>query len=429
MKSMTLSLSFVVLSMLLGCSMESPSSVDDSTRTAYFVLDDQLARLKADFNAMEGKIRLVFISGPSCGICLRGLDDLNNSIVAAIQRDPRIHTFVIHVPTLGAEEKHAAASVTLMEGPRVTHYWDESGQSGLEFQEALDISFYAWDVWMIYEAGARWEQKLPAPNYWEHQLVFLPKETLLDASRFADAVRQRLSVLPPASEAARTAEAQLNDPQIMRVAQPRGVMIEHNHRSRGGYQNLKRIAAINYDGVAQIDDRSYSLKVETRRPHHYRRVLDDGEREAIVSWDGTEATRQGELYGLPAEYLNEVLTSYHIDGLMTDFKINGNQVWRLGMKKLDDRLPWLMEAELANGRTWHIYVDSHTGDAFRATLLDSQGEETIALEYSDYKDVDGYRLPHRIQYFDGGRLLATDRFDKIEVQTMSPDTLAKGNLK
>jgi len=54
---------------------------------------------------------------------------------------------------------------------------------------------------------------------------------------------------------------------------------------------------------------------------------------------------------------------------MTDWKAKGHQVWRLGMKKFGDRLPWVMEAELSNVQVWNIYIDSHTGDAFRHSLI------------------------------------------------------------
>ncbi len=78
-----------------------------------------------------------------------------------------------------------------------------------------------------------------------------------------------------------------------------------------------------------------------------------------------------------------------------------------------------MEAELTNGRTWQIYVDSHTGDAFRQALMGADGQEKIVLEFDDYRESDGFRLPHQVQYFDQGRLLATERFDHIEVTETS----------
>ena len=151
-------ISCTIIFALIACAPESSEEQAFQTdRPDYYVVDEDLSRIKVDFNAMEDKIRLVFIVGPSCGICLRGMDDLNESIVKSIQNDPRIHTLAIHVPALGAEEKHVVGSIPLLSGPRVTHYWDPSGNTGIEFKETLDIPMYAWDLWFVYEPGARWE--------------------------------------------------------------------------------------------------------------------------------------------------------------------------------------------------------------------------------------------------------------------------------
>ena len=115
-------MTFVLTLLLAACAQEAPTPTTNvAGKPAYITLNEDLSQLKADFNAMTDKVRLVFISGPSCGICLRGMDDLNEAIVASLQNDPRIHTFVLYVPTLGAKEKHVAAAVPLMQGPRINH--------------------------------------------------------------------------------------------------------------------------------------------------------------------------------------------------------------------------------------------------------------------------------------------------------------------
>ena len=231
----------------------------------------------------------------------------------------------------------------------------------------------------------------------------------------------RLDNLPPSTEEVKVAELQQRDAGIVPVAQPRGVMIRQNHISRGGYQTLKRIESIRYEGITEVGSNSYPLILETQRPYHYERNVGGADSHSLVTWDGAEVKREGPQLDLPAAYQDEILSSYEFDGWMTDWKAKGHQVWRIGMKKVGDRLPWLMEAELTNGRTWHIYVDSHTGDAFRSTLIDSEGNETIRIEYSDYKETDGFRLPHQIQYLEEDRLMATDRFSLISV-TMASTT-------
>lgn len=402
MKLFTNALVIIATLMLGACSPETPTSTAArEAKPAYVTLSEDLTQLKADFNAMSDKVRLVFISGPSCGICLRGMDDLNESIVASIQNDSRVHTLVVQVPALGAEEKHAAATVALMPGPRVIHYWDPNGRTGLGFQEALDIRMYAWDVWLVYEPGTRWEADAPppAPMFWQHQLGPLPDDKRLDADEFAAFVTARLAELPDATEATRMATVERADPGLLRVAQPRGVMIGNNHRGRGGYQKLKTITAIRYEGQTDIDGQTASLTVETERPNHYARSTGEG-----VSID------------LPVPIRDAYLGSYEFDGWMTDWKAKGHEVRRLGMKKDGDKLPWIMEAVLTNGQTWQIYVDSHNGDAYRLALISSSGEEMLALEFDNYGDVDGFRLPHEVRYFDGDRLLGTDRFQQISVE-------------
>lgn len=424
--------SLLLLLMLTACTSEAPTSQNGQGEGSlpYVTLDDDLTQLKVDFNAMADKVRLVFISGPSCGICLRGMDDLNEAIVASIQNDPRIHTFVLQVPTLEAEEKHAAAAVSLMPGPRVNHYWDPGGRSGLEFQKALNIDRYAWDVWMMYDPGAHWEPESPPPppDFWQHQLGGLPNDNRLDAGQFASVVRARLTELPPASEMSRMAAVERADPGILRVMQPRGVMIQANHRSRGGYYRLKTIESIRYSGETDVDGQSYPLAIETSRPHHYKRVVIYGSHHATVSWDGVQVRREGSSIDLPANIQDELLASYDFDGWMTEWKDKGHQLWRLGMKKYGDKLPWLVEVELTNGRTWHIYVDSHTGDAYRQALVGPDGQETLVVEFDDYRDVGGFRLPHAVRYFEANRLLATDHFQRIDIDTASAPTASANEL-
>lgn len=407
--------SFAAICVLVAaCTPDAPAP---AVQSSYASLDEELTQFKEDFNAMSDKLRLVFISGPSCGICLRGMDDLNESIVASIQNDPRVHTMVLYVPALGANEEHARAAVSLLPGLRVSHYWDGSGNSGLEFQKTLGIPMYAWDVWMIYEPGAQWEEASvpPHPAFWQHQLPSLPKDQKLDAEEFAAAVVERLSAMPPAAESSSSAAASESEPGLLKVAQPTSFILRQHHRSRGGYRKLKTIVSIRYQGETQVDDQTYALTIDTSRPHHYRRMTADGRSSGTVSREGEKVQADGSLMSLPSEFMDEFLASYDFDGWMTEWKDKGNKLRRLGMQKLGDRLPWIVEAELANGRTWHIYVDSHTGDVFRQALIDADGQESLVVEFDAFDEVQGYRLPAEVRYYSGETLLATDRFDSITV--------------
>lgn len=158
-------------------------------------LDASLEQLIADFNAAKGSVRMVFIAGPSCGPCLRGLDDMNRAVGDMTRSDPRLKAFIIYVPTLGAKEHHAVRAARIMAGPDIRHYWDAPGESGLAFQKALGLDVYAWDVWMIYGRDAMWTDRTPpAPVYWEHQLSGVPSGNRLDPEQFANKVAALLKM-------------------------------------------------------------------------------------------------------------------------------------------------------------------------------------------------------------------------------------------
>lgn len=180
----------------------------DTGHKPYVVLDKSLSQLRADFNANAGKVRLLYIVGPTCGICLRGMSDLQEAVYSKKGDDPRIVTFVVHVPTLGAREANVAPASRLITNRYTTHYWEETGITGRLMQQALDVDQYIWDFWAIYDPSVRWsdEHLMPAPTFYQHQLQslpaekrHLPPEKRLDAPVFAAKVDELLAREPLAS--------------------------------------------------------------------------------------------------------------------------------------------------------------------------------------------------------------------------------------
>src|SRR6266403_6187630 len=167
----------------------------------YVVLDQTLSQLRADFNANVGKLRMLYIVGPTCGICLRGMSDLQETVYSKKIDDPRMVTFVVHVPTLGAHEANVAPASRLITNRYTTHYWEETGITGRLMQQAMGVDKYVWDFWAIYAPDVRWsdERLMPAPSFWQHQLGGLPPERRLDANVFASKVDEFLAQVSMAS--------------------------------------------------------------------------------------------------------------------------------------------------------------------------------------------------------------------------------------
>lgn len=213
--------------LLMACNGQQPApdaiteTPDGQNAAPFIVMDESLAKLKRDFNAAAGNVRLLFLSGPTCGICLRGLSDLNAALLGG-NTDPRLRTFVVHVPTLSANASDAKNSMALIDNPYTRHYWEETGVIGRLYQEAMNMDYYAWDMWFAYGPNVRWEGKLPPePDFWMHQLGPLPDDKYLDAEVFAARVNEMLAALPPPDKAPQRVSGHQSKPvEIKTIAQP-----------------------------------------------------------------------------------------------------------------------------------------------------------------------------------------------------------------
>lgn len=432
---------FVIAGFALAACSEQHTSSDASdvtdasasTQPSLVVMGDDLQQLKDDFNANKGRIRLLFLNGPTCGICLRGMADLNDEFIAASQNDDRLVTFVAHVPTMGAKEHHAADSIPLLDGPRVHHYWEESGIIGQHYTEIMDVDTYVWDFWAIYGPGAVWEGQLPpVPEYYEHQLGVtsgrfrgFTKERVLDAERFAARTGEYLELVDEerfASEVdfEQSEQQRLADGAVIpHVGQPRNVAVRQHIMGRGGYKNLKRIQTIEAHGHIEANGESQPIVVRSERPKVLRRTIGDGERMSIAELDVDRSVRipSADFRGLPGDYEELLLQSFEFDGPFVEWPDKGHEVDMLGMQKFGDVLAWQLDLVQHGGRHWHLYLDSHSGDLVRASLLDAGGNPRYVIDQRDFRETSGFRFPHRIAYMTGsGDLLATETFDEIIIE-------------
>jgi len=383
------------------------------------VLDDDLQQLKDDFNANQGKVRLLFLSGPTCGICLRGMADLNDEFLATSQNDERLVTLVVHVPTMGAKENHAVDSIPLLDGPKIHHYWEETGIVGQHFTEVMDVDMYVWDFWAIYGPDSRWDGLLPpAPDYFEHQLGVtsgnfrgFPRDRVLDAERFAAETRKYIDKLdagqfvnpdkPNQDEGEQLADGTF----IPRVGQPRNVAVRQHIMGRGGYKNLKRIQEVSQRGRIEASGNSYELEISASRPNRLQRTVNGA---------------AGGKRGLPVELEQLLLSTFEFDGLFVEWPDKGHEVSMSGMLKIGNILAWRLHLDQNNGPQWYLYVDSHSGALVRADLLDADGAAEFVINRSDFRETSGFIFAHRIEYMDReGRTLATESIDEIEIN-MAP---------
>ena len=108
--------------------------------------------------------------------------------------DPDLRAYIVWLPILGPESKKAAAgATTLISDARAAHFWDRDQTLGKLYSKVLGLppDDLAWDVYLLFPAGVRWEREAPKPVYWMHQ-VFYPSDNYLDGHKFRVEVKRLL---------------------------------------------------------------------------------------------------------------------------------------------------------------------------------------------------------------------------------------------
>lgn len=119
-----------------------------------------------DFNNASDTNRLVVVTSPTCPHCLRALVEVQQILEA--YPEGRIQVFLLWGPLMQTDTSAIThRSMQYIRDKRVNHYWDLWRWGYRTYMEDLDIpEFEAWDLFIFYEAGKKWEEGPPDPTFW-----------------------------------------------------------------------------------------------------------------------------------------------------------------------------------------------------------------------------------------------------------------------
>lgn len=79
---------------------------------------------------------------------------------------------VVWVPVLATDTIDTARTmVSMINDPRAAHFYDGTREVSRAVADAIGGNgAVAWDCYLFYRAGVRWDKMLPVPDRWMHQL-------------------------------------------------------------------------------------------------------------------------------------------------------------------------------------------------------------------------------------------------------------------
>jgi len=117
--------------------------------------------------------------------------------------DDRVRAYIVWLPIFGGDFKGEARKLSdSFPDKRVSYFLDPESLSGHFWERILKTEReIAWDVYLLYGAGAQWEKDPLPPDFWMHQLGGVTKAPRLDQPEFTAKLKEMLSeIRPPVSQ-------------------------------------------------------------------------------------------------------------------------------------------------------------------------------------------------------------------------------------
>jgi len=177
--------SWLVLSCILGLSfLPAPSGAGDPPDKAplrtvpeytWTVLEDRLT-MRAPFNDLKGKVRIVVFFSPTCPTCLKNANQLQKPFLEKNDSDD-FRMMIVWVKSLSTDKQEKLPlAIDVIPDPRVSHFWDEKRVLNPQLIDAIafEVNMNVYDVFLLYDKQATWEKRLPRPGYFFHEVKQMP---------------------------------------------------------------------------------------------------------------------------------------------------------------------------------------------------------------------------------------------------------------
>src|SRR6266446_6041562 len=126
--------------------------------------------VRKEFNASSQKVRVVALLSPTCADCQSG----HRVVGRALKKfpSPKLKAILVWEPMRdGDNASSATQQAETVQDIRISQGWDGGQNLGKLFGQTLDLHQIAWDVYLVYRPGIKWERlQPPRPTFWMHQL-------------------------------------------------------------------------------------------------------------------------------------------------------------------------------------------------------------------------------------------------------------------
>jgi len=199
-------------------------------------------------------------------------------------------------------------------------------------------------------------------------------------------------------------------------------LVARNLAAKGGAEKLKAIQTIRIDATATVQGTRTPMVMELKRPNLRRQEVTLNGQTIVQAFDGTTGWVINPATGdqpvqLPPGATAAMKQQSEFDSPLLDYKAKGVTITLVGQEPVDGHDAYHLAVKTKDGTLRDYYLDADTALEFRVDgAVEQNGRKgVLSVAMSDYRDVDGVKLPFSLRQSMDGQTLADLSVSKINL--------------
>jgi outer membrane lipoprotein-sorting protein len=214
------------------------------------------------------------------------------------------------------------------------------------------------------------------------------------------------------------------------AAQTVDELLAKNIQAKGGMEKLRSVQTVKQTGRVNFQGQEAKQTVYAKRPNLIRQELNMAGQLVVMAYDGNTPWMINPNLGavapiaLTGPLAAMIKDQSSFDGPLIDYKAKGYLIDLVGPETSGGRKVFHLKLTDKMGQVQHCYLDAETG--LEAKLV-SQSEmgQSFEQELSDYREVDGIKVPFSIRTLSNGVQQGQITVDKVEFNVKIDDAIFK----
>jgi outer membrane lipoprotein-sorting protein len=199
-------------------------------------------------------------------------------------------------------------------------------------------------------------------------------------------------------------------------------IVAKNIAAKGGADKLKAVNSFRITAAATVQGTITPMVIELKRPNLRRQEVTLNGQRIVQAFDGTNAWLLNPAIGeqpiqMPAPQTASMKRDAEFDSPLLDYQAKGVKVALAGTEDLEAHPAYHLKVTTADGATRDYYLDTDSYLEFRvdAPIQQNGIRGVLSVAMSDYRDVNGVKMPFSLKQSLNGQLVADLRVSTVEL--------------